>query len=66
MGGSDNAHFNGPLGVAVDASGNIYVADTGNHRVQVFNSSRAWQMTMGVTGQGEMILTTFGGPATSP
>lgn len=32
--GSDNAHFNEPRGVAVDASGNIYIADRGNLRVQ--------------------------------
>jgi formylglycine-generating enzyme required for sulfatase activity/sugar lactone lactonase YvrE len=32
--GSDNAHFNSPRGVAVDANGNIYVADSDNHRVQ--------------------------------
>jgi len=26
----------GPSGVATDASGNVYVADTGNHRIQKF------------------------------
>jgi len=31
--GSDNAHLNSPQAVAVDGSGNIYVADTNNHRV---------------------------------
>ena len=32
--GSDNQHFNWPWGVAVDANGKIYVADSDNHRVQ--------------------------------
>ncbi|MBG6129080.1 sugar lactone lactonase YvrE [Aquimarina sp. EL_43] len=28
------ARFNGPRGVAVDASGNVYVSDYGNHRIR--------------------------------
>jgi uncharacterized protein (TIGR03437 family) len=34
---SDFASFMGPLGVAVDASGNVYVADTGNNRLRVLS-----------------------------
>lgn len=31
--------FYGPRSIAIDPKGNVYVADTGNHRVQVFDSS---------------------------
>ncbi|MDQ6418454.1 S-layer homology domain-containing protein [Paenibacillus sp. LHD-117] len=35
--------FNGPTGVAVDSSGNVYVADTYNHRIQkLTNSTGIW------------------------
>ncbi|MGZ5286341.1 MAG: NHL domain-containing protein, partial [Flavisolibacter sp.] len=29
-----NAKFTGPMGIAVDGSGNLYVADAGNHRIR--------------------------------
>ncbi len=48
--GSDNAHFNAPVDVHVDSTGNIYVADQDNHRVQVFNSDRNYLMTIGEAG----------------
>ena len=40
--GTDLARFSVPTGVAVDQWGNIHVADSGNHRVQVFSS--AWDL----------------------
>ena len=36
--GTGDGQFNNPAGVAVDASGNVYVADTDNNRIQVFGS----------------------------
>jgi sugar lactone lactonase YvrE len=42
--GSENAgpepsQFNTPHGIAVDANGNVYVADRGNNRMQVFDNN---------------------------
>ncbi|MEO5618743.1 MAG: LamG-like jellyroll fold domain-containing protein [Candidatus Eisenbacteria bacterium] len=50
--GTGNGQFNEPVGVAVDFSGNVYVTDMGNDRVQVFNSSGVWQYSFGGTGSG--------------
>ncbi len=35
-GGSDNLHFMGPAGVAVDSGGTLWVADRGNNRIMGF------------------------------
>jgi len=40
----------------VDRAGNIYVTDSGNHRVQKFNSSRHWQMTIGNGTSGDLLI----------
>ena len=37
--GAGNGQFNAPFGVAADAAGNVYVADTNNGRVQKFTSA---------------------------
>ena len=49
-GGDDNAHFNCPAGVAISPlNGDIFIADKCAHRIQVFNSSRVYKMTLGET-----------------
>ncbi|HET9494773.1 MAG TPA: flippase activity-associated protein Agl23 [Chloroflexia bacterium] len=44
---SDTASGTGPGGVAVDSQGNIYVADTWNHRVQKFGPDGRFLMKWG-------------------
>jgi sugar lactone lactonase YvrE len=48
--GSTNDHFSSPYDVSVDTAGNLYVADNGNMRVQVFNSAQQYVRTLGTTG----------------
>lgn len=50
--GSGNGQFNSPYDVAIDGSGNIFVTDFSNNRVQKFNSSGAYQSQFGSTGSG--------------
>ena len=45
--GSGPGQFNRPLGVAVDAEGNLVVADTGNDRVQVLRPDGSHVRTIG-------------------
>ena len=37
--GTGDRQFKYPRGIAVDSSGNVYVADRGNHRIKKFDSS---------------------------
>ena len=50
--GAGDGQFDGPGGMAVDASGNVYVADYGNHRVQKFTSTGAYVAQWGTHGSG--------------
>jgi DNA-binding beta-propeller fold protein YncE len=49
---SANGQFDTPTGVAVDGSGNIWVTDTNNNRVQKFNNTGVFQSTSGTLGTG--------------
>ena len=50
--GEANHEFNWPTYIAVSpVNGDIYVTDTGNHRVQVFNANLVYKATIGITGQ---------------
>ena len=42
-----NGEFNEADGVAVDSSGNLWVTDKDNNRIQKFNTSGTWLMTIG-------------------
>jgi sugar lactone lactonase YvrE len=50
--GSGNGQFEYPTGIATDAAGNVYVADSGNERIQKFTSSGAFIAKWGSSGDG--------------
>lgn len=45
--GNGDGMLNSPLKIALDSSNNIYVADTGNHRINKYNSSGVFQGWIG-------------------
>ncbi len=48
--GAGNGQFRFPWGVALDASGNVYVADAGNNRIQKFTSDGVYLSQWGDSG----------------
>lgn len=50
--GSGDGQFNWPMGIAVDANGNVYVSDSGNHRIQKFDSAGTFVTKWGGLGAG--------------
>jgi tripartite motif-containing protein 71 len=48
--GTREGQFNAPEGIAVDGEGNVYVADTENHRVQKFDANGKFLLQWGSKG----------------
>jgi DNA-binding beta-propeller fold protein YncE len=65
--GGDAAHLNQPGGVGFDAAaGHIFVADTGNHRIQVFDAqSFRYLSTLGTSGVAGSDNTHFNLPSSA-
>ncbi len=51
--GRGRGQFDNPRGVATDATGNLYVADLGNARVQKFSREGNFLLTFGKPGTGD-------------
>jgi secreted PhoX family phosphatase len=47
-----NGQFSSPKGVAFDSSGNVWVADSGNNRIEEFNSSGSYLTAIGAGYNG--------------
>jgi sugar lactone lactonase YvrE len=61
-GAATSAHLNYPYGAALDAAGNLYIADTDNERIRKVNTNG---IITTVAGNGTNLYTGDGGPATN-
>jgi DNA-binding beta-propeller fold protein YncE len=50
--GTEDGEFDSPTGIAVDGNGNVFVADSGNGRVEKFASTGAFLSVIGSKGTG--------------
>ena len=62
-GPATGANLNAPCTIALDASGNLFIADSGNHRIREVSVSAGIITT--VAGDGAAGYTGDNGPATS-
>jgi DNA-binding beta-propeller fold protein YncE len=58
--GSAQGQFNQIRGIASDAAGNIYVADAGNKRIQVFDGDGTFKSQIGNVGTPQAICISGG------
>ncbi len=58
--GKQNGAFDSPLGVELDGNGNLYVADVGNNRVQIFDENgvlkQVWGSTVLGSGVSDVVI----------
>ncbi len=64
--GTGNGQFASFGGIATDAAGNVYAADSGNHRVEKFDSNGAYLSQFGSSGTGNGQFGTISGIAVAP
>jgi sugar lactone lactonase YvrE len=58
--GSGQGQFNGIRGIATDAAGNLYVADAGNNRIQVFDGEGTFKSQITSVGTPQAICVSGG------
>ncbi|HTB50824.1 MAG TPA: hypothetical protein VK701_07590, partial [Solirubrobacteraceae bacterium] len=52
--GTGNGQLHQPGGIAIDSSGNLWIVDADNNRIEKFSSSGIWITSYGKTGSGEV------------
>ena len=50
LAGAEAGQFNAPHSIAIDAQGNVYVADQGNKRIQVFDNGGTFKSQIANVG----------------
>jgi DNA-binding beta-propeller fold protein YncE len=58
--GSEPGQFNGVKALAIDAQGNVYAADLGNKRIQVFDAEGTFKSQFGGVGMPTALCITSG------
>ena len=58
--GAENGQFNGVRSIAIDAQGNVYVADAGNKRIQVFDGEGTFKSQIANIGTPQAICVSRG------
>ena len=52
-----------PWGITCDSSGNVYVADSAEHHVQVFTASKgSWPVSVDIGASGEVFVSELDNP----